>query len=179
MQPHPNTPLLRRPARLAGLLAGLLLLLPVLRAVDVSGVYESVGSDLPEKAGAPSTPVALGALFYLELDHAAGLKEQSETASVQHEQGDNTFAVRGLDADGKTKWLERWDQVKGYIPTGDLRPRIYFRAPHLGDRLVTLTMSLEANGSMLVVELAEVSSGATNATAKSLGTFLFHRAETR
>jgi len=169
----------RRTARLAGLLAGLLLLSPLLRAVDVSGVYESVGSALPEKSGAAGTPVALGALFYLELDPAAGLKEQSETAGVQLEQGRKTFTVRGLDADGNTRWLERWDQVKGYIPTGDHRPRIYFRAPHLGDQLVTLTMSLEANGSILVVDVAQVSGGGAKATAKPLGTFLFHRAEKR
>ena len=163
--------------RCALLVAGLLAATS-LRAVDVSGTYEAVGADVPA-AGAPRTTVSLAALICLQLNHAAGLKEQADIATVRLEQTDASLSVRTADARGEARWGGRWERQRGFNITEDYLPRLAFRAPHLGDDFYALTFRLEANGAVLVVDLDKFGPKLSGQKPEKLGTFLFTRAEKR
>jgi len=145
-----------------------------LRAVDISGVYESTGVIVNAEAGTAGRDVSFRGLLGLELNLALANKDVTASTQVTIDQSKEQFSITCKDADGKTTWTGTWNRGAGYDSSAD-RVILLFRGNNIPGDGYLFALNNGASSKFLEVEILRIDNTLLGPVNHSIGSFVFCR----
>lgn len=145
-----------------------------LRAVDVSGTYQSLGTVVTSSSMASRSDVSLRGLLGLEFDQPLACALYAGTARIVLTQTDSTFKISARDEDNNEIWNVRWQRDLGY-DFDQKQVKLLFSSKTRKDDGYLFLLSLAGDERLLLAEVIDVHAGTFGPTGKPIGVFAFER----